>query len=355
MDHGPTSESLRFASRGLRSVTGRLRTVGSRIASDMWMLFGLAAVASSCVVPESGGAGDPSELPPSVRRAFEGAETDFQAGRLERALEGYRRVLASAPDHVPTHRRYQDAMIEAGRSDEVRERYRIRFRERGQAVDWLLFGRLEDNPTIRKVRFERALELDPDFGWARYAYGLHLRESGEPLILALEQQERALETLGQRPEVLRERADLLRDLRRFDEAIEAYESFLAVVPGDRYARECIAGCRLRSGDRDGARDAYRALLDERPTDVRSLLGLASIDILDRRPRRALDHLERARSLQPEEPEVVYNMAVVYERLLGDPRRALELYQEYLDRNGDRVFRTRLRVRRLSRKLEESGS
>lgn len=290
-------------------------------------------------------------LPAVARPWFDRAERHRAAGRTDRAISEYRRVLSEEPAHIPSHWHYQDLMREEGRGAEVHEEYRLRLQDRGGPLEWCLLGRLETNPTLREFRFRRALELDPAFPWAHIALAGLLRDTGQ-VGLALEHQEYALERMPDYLEGYLDLADLYRESGRWEDAIEAYEFYLGQVPGDFYARECIAGCRLRGGDSDGAREAYRAILADRPSHVESHLGLAAIALVERRRNEAAGHLEEARKLAPGQPEVYFNLGILAEELDRDLETALGHYREYLAADGERKFRANLRIQRIEREIAE---
>ncbi len=272
-------------------------------------------------------------------------------GDSDAALDGYRRSIEIAPDHVPAHRRYQDLMSRLDRRDEVREEYRKRLQERSSAAEWCMLGRLEANPTLQDFRYRRALELDPDFVWAHYALAGVLRRKGQTG-LALEHQRRAAAGLPDLPEVRLELAELLREMGQWNEAITEYEAYLGSVGRDLYVEECIAGCLLRLDRRDAARRAYRAIVTKRPDHVNAHLGLASIAIEEEKPRVAERHLSRAREIEPKRAEVYFNLGLLHEELLDDADGALEFYRKYLELDGEQMLRTQLRMRRLEREKGE---
>ncbi len=242
-------------------------------------------------------------------------------------------------------------MRSQGRDGEVHEEYRLRLQDRGGPLEWCLLGRLETNPTLREFRFRRALELDPGFPWAHVALAGLLRDTGQ-VGLALEHQEYALERMPDYEEGFLDLADLYRESGRWQDAIETYEYYLERVPDDFYARECIAGCRLRGGDPDGAREAYREILADRPSHVESHLGLAAIALGERRRNEAAEHLEEARKLAPGQPDVYFNLGILAEELDRDLETALDHYRRYLATGGDRRFRANLRIQRLEREIGE---
>lgn len=312
-------------------------------------------VALSCSSPRTIVPSDPyTELPGGLVAVLENANRNAAEGEVERALAAYRRILSARPDHLPTHRAYQDLMLAEDRSAEVREEYRLRLQEGGSPLDWVLLGRVEPNETLREFRFRRALDLDPNFAWGHHAMACLLHDKGQ-ISLALKHQAFSTEKLPGHVEGRLELGDLLRELGRYEEAIEQYEAVLELIPDDEYAEECIAGCLLRMGSLDEARSAFEAILARDPDHLESVLGIASVGLVQKKRRLAEEYLGRALELAPDNPDVHFNVALMHDELGKDDAAAIAAYRRYLDLGGDRPLRATLRIRRIEARHENRSA
>ncbi|MGQ9830761.1 MAG: tetratricopeptide repeat protein [Thermochromatium sp.] len=121
-------------------------------------------------------------------------------------------------------------------------------------------------------------------------------------------------------------AEILDAVQRPDEARSVYDAALAVFPGDDtllYARglHAIKHGQIELGERD-LRQIIAA--DPEHADALNALGYTLADQTDRF-EEALELIERAHALKPEEPAILDSLGWVYYRL-GDLERALDYLQ-----------------------------
>ncbi|MCK7578842.1 MAG: tetratricopeptide repeat protein [Chromatiales bacterium] len=127
-------------------------------------------------------------------------------------------------------------------------------------------------------------------------------------------------------------AEILDEVQRPDEAQAVYDEALAAFPGDDtllYARglHAMKLGRIELGERD-----LRQIIEADPehADALNALGYTLADQTDRF-EEALELIERAHALKPEEPAILDSLGWVYYRL-GD----LELALEYLQQANDQL-------------------
>ena len=77
----------------------------------------------------------------------------------------------------------------------------------------------------------------------------------------------------------------------------------------------------RNGDYDSALSAYDCALEQQPTDLSVLLGIADCYRHTDRLSRAVGALQQAYRADPEQPVVMYRLACCY-ALLGEKQKAL---------------------------------
>lgn len=85
-----------------------------------------------------------------------------------------------APEDVEVHRYYQDCQRHGERTQELTEEYRgLATDNPDSAMHQYLYGRLlDDDPVVAEARFARALEIDPDFAYAKLALGYNKALAG---------------------------------------------------------------------------------------------------------------------------------------------------------------------------------
>lgn len=112
------------------------------------------------------------------------------------------------------------------------------------------------------------------------------------------------------------------------------DALLAAALHPESERARIAAAQLLSAA--GRIDEARAQLDAVPESVATLLARASLELLEGRPARAGELLDRALDLDPDDPRVRYNRSLAWEqegnhaRAMDQARRAAELAPELPD-------------------------
>jgi tetratricopeptide (TPR) repeat protein len=189
--------------------------------------------------------------------------------------------------------------------------HRRRYLERGLALE-------PKHPSLRlglaqhELAMEhpaRALELanallaeHPDFAGAWQVKIRALEALGERVASARAVEE-AFTRLHLVPTIAREAIAASRRLDRVDEAIARARMALSLRFDDVSTRRTLAGTLADLGRLDEAIDQYKKVLALDPLDLGTLLRLAELEAANARPADAKGHLEQAKALSPDEPDV----------------------------------------------------
>jgi YaiO family outer membrane protein len=90
----------------------------------------------------------------------------------------------------------------------------------------------------------------------------------------------------------------------YDEALAAFQQLVAVNPSDHQARLAIARLHMRMGHPDRAESVYQAVRLEDGTNLEAILGVADARLAQWRSEDALEALESAEKLSPENAQVL---------------------------------------------------
>jgi len=246
-------------------------------------LAGAALVLAGCVSP--GGPILPTAsgryetaTDPAFLDAVERARVLLDRRDERAALPCLQEALAAAPDHVPTHILYQDTALKLGGDDEAAMRawYAALPDRPGSPVPLYCRARLAADDHTRLALLEEALARDPSFYFAHLAVARIQRALGR-LDAAQEALERALVAQPHHLESNLEMAQVLIDRGRYAQAEPYFANYVAARPDDRLAAKAYAQLLL-----------YRL----------------------HRVRQAQPVLERLRSENPEDPDVLMDLAAV---------------------------------------------
>ncbi|HEY6434494.1 MAG TPA: tetratricopeptide repeat protein, partial [Acetobacteraceae bacterium] len=181
---------------------------------------------------------------------FELGNALLERGRIEAAIEAFRRCLAAAPDHAGTHYNLGNCLVRAGRPVEAIEAYLACVRKLPEFGP----GYVNLADTLRRLGLldqarwaaETGRALLPETAEAAtcLASVLHDLAQYEPAA-ALYQQAVAREpTAG----AFTSLGNTLRAMGRLDDALAAHESAVSAAPGDAEARFNRALTLLAAGD-----------------------------------------------------------------------------------------------------------
>jgi Trypsin-like peptidase domain/Tetratricopeptide repeat/TPR repeat len=157
---------------------------------------------------------------------------------------------------------------------------------------------VESVPEKKLTLYRTAVELDPALPEAHYNLALTLEKLGQLSPAEAEYRQTLQLRPGYSPAALNLGA-MLYGAMRYREAIDVYREALPHDPRSDALRNNLAEAYRASGDRDGARREFEALLRQNPGYAPAHYGLAVLyddDHGDR--RRAADHYRRYLALAP---------------------------------------------------------
>ncbi len=185
-------------------------------------------------------------------------------------------------------------------------------------------------------RFKEYLALEPADGQVALELAVLLYQLGKKDAAieicngAIEQLTVLYEDDPGNTEILLQQAHLTRWIRDFKQADLWYKRYLAIKPHDKQARleqARLAGWDLRYDD---AIDYYREMVGDFPQDLRYELEMkAKHNNWLNRPTKASEYYIEALQLEPNEPELVFDLGQMYSRR-GFSLRAENQYQRTLD-------------------------
>ena len=99
-------------------------------------------------------------------------------------------------------------------------------------------------------------------------------------------------------------ADRAEAAGRYEEALAVYQRLAAADPRDHQARLAIARLQERLGHSARAEAVFRSVMLEDPRSIEATLGVARTLVEQLHPEDALDVLDAAERLAPENPDVL---------------------------------------------------
>lgn len=190
------------------------------------------------------------------------------------------------------------------------------------------------NNEMAADHLNHAVTLAPDNGKYRYNLGvvyLRLRKQRE----ALQEFEKALTTGSNDAAVLRGLARAFEDLGHVSLAIQSLEKALYQNPNDVTTLFLLGDLLYKEKDLLKAADAFRKVVNITPGDKNTeeaLLKLGTIYSDLERYDQAERMLERAQTLNPNNPDILYRLGLVAARS-GNPERAVAAWKRALAGGG----------------------
>ena len=207
-------------------------------------------------------------VPPDAHAAaLRDALKHHQANRMAEAESGYRRILASAPDHA-------DALHLLGVLEQQR-------------------GKLKDAVAL----FENAIRLKPRVATFHRNLGTALFSLGKTAEAEV-QHRLALSLNPDFAEAHHSLAEVLRTRQQFTEAETHYRKALVLKPAFQFAQNGLGLCLAAQGRFAEAEAAYRAALSADGKFHQASVNLARVLELQRRPKEAEEEYKRALAIDP---------------------------------------------------------
>lgn len=209
------------------------------------------------------------------------AAIDEELGHDERAIEGYRRVLASAPRDVDTRQRLLRALARTGRVEEMDTEYVALLRA-----------------APRELRF--AVE---------YASFLMERGRRDDALRAVESTERAAR---RDPGTLRGLAELLSRWGEYERAAAIAQGVARVDAGDARTLVELGSRRLQAGDLAGAEEAWRRVFAVEPDQARAHRIVGDVYLANGRAAEAVREFQAALSANASDLEAQRGLGLALE-------------------------------------------
>lgn len=252
---------------------------------------------------------------PAGAAAFGRAQELVARGDVVAAIPEFQVAVTRCPDLVRAHLGYQDAARKLGGAvaAAMADYYRL-LPESASPVPAYVKARLADTSFARGTALQAIVARHPRFPWGQLSMARVQRSKGE-LLQAVDQFQAALALDASLAEARLERAEVLVEIGRDEEAAVDFEAYLQLRPRDDAARHAYAqlliyrldrleramplldeleraggaaavrmdraAAQWRSGDPRGAITTYLRVLANEPDSARALLnvGLLYYDVL----------------------------------------------------------------------------
>lgn len=258
---------------------------------------------------------------PQGSAAYAAAMTALARGDRAAALVGLRRTVELCPDHVRAHRLYQDVARElGGEAESAMYSYYRQLPERAvdggaSPVPAYVKARLADTSYAQGNALLELLRQHPGFAWGHLSLGRVSRRQGR-LLQAIDSFGNASRDDVELAEAPLERAQVLAELGRYEEAARDYERYLRLVPDDTQSTRAYLDLLLYHLRRvDRALELLQPLLVASPRDVELRMHHAAAMWLSQRPRQALDGYLQILEEQPAHARALLNIGLLYYEVL----------------------------------------
>lgn len=294
--------------------------------------------------------GRPGEAVVSLRKAVDNNPDDqnlrltyarllVDVKQYEEARQEFEKLHQASPDDAELLYTLGLLSLESQRLDDA-EKYMRKLvdlnQREGEAQYYL--GRINEN---RKL-YETAIEWYREVHVGEYKFDARLRiadmlgalERTDEAVGHLDEMLKGSQSDGSLVRIYITKGELLRAARRYPEAMDVFNTALAIVPGNSdllYARALVAE---KLGRIDQLEADIRAILKTEPDNAHALnaLGFTLADQTDRY-QEAYDFLKRAIEIMPDDPAIIDSWGWVHYRL-GEYEEAVRLLQKALSRLDD---------------------
>ncbi|MGA9071479.1 MAG: tetratricopeptide repeat protein [Terracidiphilus sp.] len=258
------------------------------------------------------------------------AELYFNANRPREAESTARALLKSAPENVDAHqllgRIYLRQLSEGQNApsstspsgnplDQAITEFETIVALKARSVqDRVVLGQLYSVKQDAKkavAQFEAALAIEPDSEEVRlnlvrlYAQNNDLEKAAKVI--------EAVPVTDRTPKMEDALGGAYKQLKKYKEAIAAYQRALDMEPGDLRIRDALAQSQLDDNQLDEALKQYRELAEAAPEDVDALVHISEIERRQQKYEAALASIRAARKRAPAEPrDAGYNEGLLLE-------------------------------------------
>lgn len=277
------------ANRGTLSLLMVLSLSASTLAPAHGLLFAQAnsaaparpasaAPASTTSKPATAAtkAAAPLTGPAAAQAAMNETLSLIEAGKLPDALNAIKKALAADPNRVEAHLLYIRLMIDTKQRSAAQAEYQKRRDAKGDALSLVLYGRTLEDPAQMEATFQKALQMQPNLGWAQYCLAtLHMQN------------------------------------KQLDKAIADLETAVKLQPTFYQALESLGTLYVMKENYTTAIQRYSQAVALNPSNAETLYQLGSLQGRQGDIANGVSNLERARKLAPGNPMVLNNLAFLY--------------------------------------------
>lgn len=289
------------------------------------LVFVAVSLAACQSAPPGAGPQDAAP-PPGVADAYQRAVLAARGNQFAGALEAVRQVVDRAPDWLPGHWLHQDVARQLGGAAEQAMRdFYAGFRPRTPLVESLCRARLLPTAYERDRALRAVLAQHPGSAFAHQSLARNLHAEGR-FLAAADAYEQALRADPKRFDARRERAEVLVEIGRWDEAAAEFQTYLDAVPEDDPARRALTTLLLyRLGRLDQAKRNLDVLEARLPDDIDLWMDRAAALWLGGEPLRALAKYRAVLERRPDTPRALWNVGLLYFEELGKQPAARARY------------------------------
>lgn len=255
------------------------------------------------------------------------AKLYLQTGRVRDAIVAAQNTLKTQPDNLEAHKLLGRVYLQTlgnMQSDSTSEHMlKLAIDEYVKIVQLapkdvesrLLLGQLytlDHNTAAATTQFEAARQIDPNSEDVVLNLARIYNDSG--------QQSHTVTLLQSVPEADRTAkieyalGTTYEQLKQNDNAIQAYQKALELAPENLNVERSLAQALLKAGKTDQALKYFQAITEANPQDAASYLRISEIERQQGHYHRAMDALEKAKSLASGSLEIQFNEALLNDSL-----------------------------------------
>lgn len=260
------------------------------------------------------------------------ALTSFGAGRYEETIQKARKVLSSQPDNKLANQLLADSLLQTGASKEalaILEPLLARFPEDARLTASIGQAYLQTKDYNRAMRyFDKATELAPDDAAIRTtrAGGYLFGGNSVQALADFEQAATMSNKLG-RADLMLVKMHLQR--QEYDQALLSIDQLEKKLPNNPLTDKLRADALIGKKDLAGARKALERAQTSQPGFFPAILGLARLDVLEKKPDLARKRFTGVLAQDPKNQEAMLSLAdlAAYEKNDKD-------YVDWLEKAGE---------------------
>lgn len=235
---------------------------------------------------------------------------DGLEGKFDDAVTHLQRAIQMDPKQARFHKKLAQALVSAGRSDEVDDAF-SEFLERDEEAALVAIGAehwRSDRKKEAEESFKKALRTNPQNVDAMRFLAICYHESGERWVDAEALLRRALDIAPDFHQAWHNLGSLLIDCQKWAEAVKAFSTLVELKPQDDLALAGLGNANSNLGDVSAAIDAFERSLAINPDSAGVHMSLAHMYKTVGKQDLALQSYRESIRLKPELGESYWSMA-----------------------------------------------